>query len=63
MAGKEANAGIPTKFAQFRKNFCVQVGSDPKSGNVYQFLDYRLAPVDQASPLRSRYNVEETCDG
>jgi hypothetical protein len=50
-------------LAQFRKNFCVQIGSDPKSGNALSIIDYRLAHVDQASLLRSRHNDEETCDG
>jgi hypothetical protein len=59
------NVGRPSEqatraLAKFRENFCVEIGPDPKPGNLYQFINHRLAQIDQASAFRSDHDAEET---
>jgi hypothetical protein len=59
ISGLEYAEGDESGFAQFGKNFCVEIRSDPESRSLYQFIEHWLGQIDQAGPLRSDHNAEE----
>ena len=49
-------------LAQYRENLCIEIGPDPKSRNVYQFIEHWLGKIDESSPFRTGNDAQEPGD-
>ena len=51
-----------SSFAEFGENLCIEIGANPESSNLCQFVEHRFGQIDQNSPFRLGHDAEETCD-
>jgi hypothetical protein len=47
-------------LAHFSENFCVEMGSDPESGDLNQVIEHGFGQRDKSVLFRSGHDAEKT---